>query len=209
MRSTPAPLLLGFLLAACGDTPAAAPPQTEADACKSGLASFLPCGGDVVGTWTVEHFCGDAPFALPDEACRSAVVDLGGSTVSGTITYAAGGTYDEDLTSKLDGSMTLPDACLAALGSGLPPAQMCAFLNQAPVPDFQIHCTYGTACTCTLSGTTHSTNHGTYEVRDTLLVHTDDPSDEGSPFCVKGDELQLSSTAGKDAPSVLEIFRRK
>lgn len=201
------------LFAACGDEEEKE--GNEVDMCRHELAAFEACGGDVVGTWNVETFCteSDLNFAPDDPACQDTRMDVSGTTVTGTYTFNADGSFHSSTSTQLNASMTLSDACLLALapGSSVKPETVCDLADEAPLEGFQLSCSYGRSCVCTMKGTLASEDDGAYEVRAHAIVRTDLPGHEGMPFCVDGDRLlvQSSASTGDSELTTLQIFRRK
>src|SRR2546423_1465035 len=80
--------------------------------CSDGVT---PCGGDVVGTWTVASSClkgtGGLDLGLFGAGCATAPV-TGSLRVTGTWTANADGTYTDDTTTSGDEQFTLAPSCL-------------------------------------------------------------------------------------------------
>jgi hypothetical protein len=161
-----------------------------------------PCGGDIVGTWTITSSCVSA-----DASMISSMIDTGcpGTTVSGvhvniagTVTYKADLTYTASSTLSGSESVTLPASCLMSQGV----TATCAQLTQALAGNAAFksaNCTGSSSCTCTvvLMDDT-STQTGTYTttpaglLTETAAGGTPDQSD----YCVKGNTLTDSPHAG-------------
>jgi len=80
-------------------------------ACSSGV----PCGGDVVGTWTVTSSClsvgGELDLQLVGTGCRYAPI-AGSLEVTGMWTARADGTYTDGTTTTGEERLTLARSCL-------------------------------------------------------------------------------------------------
>ena len=83
-------------------------------------SSVTPCGGDVVGTWTVASSClkvtGQADMSVVGLGCTSAPV-TGSLLVTGTWIANANGTYSDNTTTSGTEQITLPASCLQLSGT--------------------------------------------------------------------------------------------
>jgi hypothetical protein len=81
--------------------------------------NVVPCGGDVVGTWTVTSSClkvtGQLDMSMLGLGCVSAPV-TGALHVSGTWTANSNGTYSDNTTTSGNEQITLPASCLNVSG---------------------------------------------------------------------------------------------
>ena len=82
--------------------------------------SVSPCGGDVVGTWTVTSSClrvsGDMDLSSLGLNCTSAPV-TGSLEVTGTWTAKSDGSYTDDTKMTGDEELALPPSCLLISGT--------------------------------------------------------------------------------------------
>jgi len=80
-----------------------------------------PCGGDVVGTWTVASACvafsGEINLASLGVGCTSAAITGSTLNVTGTWTAAGDGTYEDNLTWTGEQKFDLAPACLTVSGT--------------------------------------------------------------------------------------------
>ena len=78
-------------------------------------SNVVPCGGDVVGTWTVTSSClsvsGQLDMSMLGMSCASAPV-VGSLQVTGTWTARSDGTYQDATTTFGSEQITLPASCL-------------------------------------------------------------------------------------------------
>jgi hypothetical protein len=143
-----------------------------------------PCGGDVVGTWTLVGGCLNESAAI--ESCPGASIDVADISASGTLSFSADGHYTADIREQVHAHETVPLTCTGASGSD------CAALNQSAQGDRQtlmLTCTGSTTCDCTITSTVTLAGEGSYTVSGTTLSGT---GDLGAPsFCVKDDVLHL------------------
>jgi hypothetical protein len=106
-------VLLG-LLVACGG-------GSDAETC----GDFTPCGGDLVGDWSLQSSCGTAKVVPP--TCSAGItIDFAGLELAGTETYTSTNTLVQDL--EISGSFLMhwPAACLTVGGITVTCAQLTA-----------------------------------------------------------------------------------
>jgi hypothetical protein len=163
---------------------AARPDAAGGEAC---VASFTPCGGDLVGTWSFVDGCGlQGP---PPPKCEGATssFDL---DVDGTMTFTIDGSYALQGTATITISETYPAACLPAETTD------CAQLENKGVD-----CTGDAAvsCTCTDSEADPNSEEGTYSVEGTTLTtHAGKDPATIADYCIDGDVLRMHPS---DAPA--------
>jgi hypothetical protein len=154
------------------------------DAGEPTCSATLPCGGDLVGTWTAKALCGES---LTDSMCPSATGSATGS-VSGTITFKSDLTYSEDLTFTLSAALTVPSSCLQGVTD-------CSMLDE-PLPvnggtgTAMLTCTGSPSksCACTAKGDALVSTMGAYSTSENEVTLG---SDSPAGYCVEGDELLL------------------
>lgn len=125
------------------------------------------CGGDPLGTWEVESWCGD-PAVNPYAAeCPSSTFEIEVVDVSGTRTFEADNAFSESITTVTNSTLVIDPACL-----GL----SCGELQTQLTEDFPtIDCASGGGmCTCELSATRTSNVQGTWELAGGVLGLTAD-----------------------------------
>lgn len=144
------------------------------------------CGGDVVGTWTIERGCFDSGLI---DACPSASVSAAGLRVKGSLTMTAGLTYES--TQTVDGVVTLslPKTCVSG-------AATCAQIGQSqtlPATFSSLTCTGTTTCECRfVVKPSTDAERGTYTIAGAVLKTTPSVGVESSSrYCVSGNELKL------------------
>lgn len=183
--------------AACGDGESAGDAHDAAldaggvDA--AGLdCAFTACGGDVVGTWTMNDSCATQDFATVECPSRSGAIDY---AASGTLTFAADMTVSGTLTLAGTTTQHLPTSCL-------PPGTACADLAD---PSVQQACDEaGDGCDCV-----HTFGDPPFEVTGTWAT-------SGSvltlgelgdlDYCVSGSTLWLRKVDA-DGPIGLQLTR--
>lgn len=162
-----------------------------------------PCGGDLIGSWTVTDGC-----ANPDVAASELATTLGvscpGLTVqlddaqSGLFTFTADMTFIASATT-VGGivTATIPASCLG----GMSCAELQTFFG---LEGLMVHgCTGSAACTCAIDRVPLTLDGpGTYLVTGTSLELRPD----GAPavlkqYCVQGSTLHLSGVSG---PTIVE-----
>jgi hypothetical protein len=146
-----------------------------------------PCGGDPVGSWTLEDTCGfeGLPNPLAD-ACPGSTFMVEVLSTSGTLTFVDDGTFVQDFDIQSQVVVTLdPMACFMVdcatfemLVQGDNPTATCMAM--------------GPTCECTIpdDGMPEQAM-GTWEVMDNDLVLTTAEGGEGFQLCITGDRLDL------------------
>lgn len=144
------------------------------------------CGGNVVGSWTVEEHCGleDLPNFLADQ-CPESTLTVLDSTLTGSRTYGEDLTFEREFSSEIDLQITL-DAmdCYGisceAFGQLLNDQDnnligMCA--DDEP-----------SGCLCPLMLVSDNYSTGTYEQTEAGIVHSANGQDgEPTPVCLDAD----------------------
>jgi len=171
--------------------------------------SVTPCGGDVVGTWTIQSSC--LENVAQQGGCPGSTVDQSTLNVTGSYAYRADLTYT--LTGVLNGSATttLPTSCLTLQGQILTCAQVQDLVTSAADPGISITCTGTSTCTCveTLSNISIS-DAGTYAITTggLLTLTSSDGSDpEMDDYCINGNTLTMSPHA--DATMMGQAYKGK
>ncbi len=170
------------------------------DGTSGTCGKVAPCGGDILGTWTVKEFCiNDSVATFTDsDFCPTGTVDSSGLKVSGTVVYTADRTYKVDTT--LSGAMKviLPPACLMDDGVTLTCTQMDqrqkAILAKNPDPDVKsVSCaSVGVNCVCTsVMADQISTESGTFTTVGTKVNEKskDTGETDTKDYCVQGNTL--------------------
>ena len=200
MRSRDLWLLAALLLAACSDD------TIGANGGSGSCAKFTACGGDVVGRWTVEDVCFENPGVLfpnsgdqPD--CSDALDDFK-AHASGSYTYNADLSYTSEVTINYDLDVKLTSKCINAI-AGSTVAIDSAFCGMLEA-QYKGQTSQFTAATCKLdaggcdcklkASDSNSTSSGTYHINGNQLV--DETGNANDPFCVEGDALTISHSAG-------------
>lgn len=146
-------------------------------------ATAAPCGGDPVGTWAVEAWCGD-PAVNPWAAdCPASTFEIEVVDVSGTRTLEDDNSYSQEITTVTDSTLVIDPGCLGLT---------CGELEAQLVEDFpSIDCASGGGvCTCELSATRTTTTQGTWELAGGVLGLTaEDGGVETFSICVTDGQM--------------------
>jgi hypothetical protein len=195
----------------CTQSRAGAPTVPGADAGGAGgpgptdmlcPAAFTACGGNPVGTWTVQAMCpADGLLVRPCEHPWDTLPECGPGAASGTCEQRYGGT----LTLRNDGTATfdsfagfgvvyeLSPGCLEAASAGATPEERCAALAGE-----RLSCTFADGtCTCEGGGEPESeVVEGPFTIDgDHLRIATAIEPIEGD-YCVEGDRLLVEGALG-------------
>ncbi len=171
-------------------------------AASSSCGKAAPCGGDIVGDWTIAESCLTFAVESPVADCPSATIQTSGFDLTGTVSYRSDLTYSTVLTVGGSFSLTLPSSCLTFEGITLTCAQVDQAVKQAmvqdPDPTIQsVSCAGGGSCVCTFQLTpTPQTSAGTYTTSGTQVV---EDGTSVSDYCVQGSKLHVISQLGSSA----------
>ena len=167
------------------------------------------CGGDVAGTWNLRSAC---VFGKPSStSCPSLSVSLEGQ-VSGTLTFAANGTYAANIDETARATATYPASCLTGVTE-------CSALEatlgkpQSTTPSTTSATCTGTpatSCTCTITASFKDLlQDGTYTVSgNEMTMITADGKTLPKTYCVKGNQLSLSSANSDGTQGIVVGIRR-
>jgi hypothetical protein len=216
-------VLLGGLAASCGggSTNAVTPDggmagKTGGTAGSSGAAGTAgssgaagtngtcgkvqPCGGSLVGSWTVASTCFLQADITPSDlidVCPIAKLEALSATANGTATFTAT-TYVNTGTITVQSRLTMPLSCFGAGKdcAGLQAVYVDQGFFQSPTCAVQ-----GTSCICALNAVQDAAGSGTYTTSGTTLTSTDaDGTTSADPYCVVGNELH-SMDVDPDMPT--------
>jgi hypothetical protein len=155
-----------------------------------------PCGGDLVGTWTVTVGCVTAAgiqAAMGNTAgCPGASLNVTNVSESGMLTFNADMTYSiAALTEQATYQLTLPVSCTAG---GSCDTVTTALLNTGMFES--VTCTGASTCGCTaVQAPIVATETGTYTTSATAVTTV--PTTGASsviPYCVQGTNIHLMAT---------------
>jgi hypothetical protein len=190
---------------ATGDDDTTGTPGQCYDSCEDILASYQPCGGDLLGAWEFVQFCG-APHELailggdcPEEDQHRAFYAF-----EGTVTFDATAFTNEAFELGFVYMTDVPTACIPAPYS----CETLADDLQATLGLESGGCVdTGDRCECLLcSGTmpaTSSQEHD-YSLNGDIII--EDGQDAGS-YCVDGNTLTLHMYEGTEFEHVLILSR--
>jgi hypothetical protein len=195
--SWPLPALALIGPAGCGGS------RGDAGADAGSCDMLDACGGDVVGSWSVQSLCfanAEVLFAAAlDEPMCEGAIKSSQVHASGTYVYGKDGSASADVVYSIEFGTLWSAACLSALAgqSVTPDAAQCAGLQQQyenlPEIDSAPCRLQGNACACSIStGENVTTTPGSYSVKGNTLQQGDD----NSPYCVQGDTLTILRTSG-------------
>lgn len=193
--------------------PSSAPPTTPAEPVTASCENVAPCGGDVVGTWTVGASClpvtGNADLMGFGLGCVGAPT-TGDLQVTGTLTFNADGSIVDETTTTGDQELTLPAACLDVSGTITTCDRVGAPLQALGFA--QVTCTSNADAGCACPATVNQTGgaayltlsplkKASYSTADSVLTVTNRRLDVIYSYCVEGTTLTLSlAGASKTGP---------
>jgi hypothetical protein len=175
-----------------------------------------PCGGDVVGNWTIAGACVD-PDAITNSDVES-VKDLC-PTLTYKTSYQASGSasftatsYTFDVQETVTATIDVPASCLTPFGLS------CADLDgilQGEVGGGAdgptISCSGSGGCTCILSAPANLEESGTYTTDGNKLYTTPAGGGTGEvrPYCVDGSTLHVIEMNDDNSGIVADIVGKK
>jgi|tagenome__1003787_1003787.scaffolds.fasta_scaffold20471649_1 hypothetical protein len=157
----------------------------------STCGKVLPCGGDLLGAWTLTESCADLA-TQPAPTCPDQRIVSWTPTVSGNWTFNADMTYSRSTITSVVVVWNIPLSCIPAL------AATCAdFEAQAQATlaaDETIACTGTSTCICTETrGARSQSDNGTYAVTGSDVTYTSAVSGTTGtgPYCVRDSRLHF------------------
>ena len=171
------------VLPACG---------SSGDGSAASCGTVQPCGGSLLGTWTVQAACQPVEDFTLGEECPGATLDQSAHITSGSLTFNADMTFTSSLSQSGTLRVTAPLACVAAAtcdeyASSIVPSS----------PDDTTTCTTvgGDTCDCALVHPMPQIRSasGTYTTAGNTLNLTS-PSASSSSYCVQGNTLHIMGT---------------
>jgi len=165
--------------------------------------SVAPCGGDVVGTWTISSVCVSEPNTV-DPSCPGYSVSNVSATESGTLSYTAAGTYSATFARTLQYTETIPVSCIAP--------STCDYLPYTyALLGLSASCTGTTVCTCSVAGSGTGSEAGTYATSGSTLTATDSVSGDidTMAYCVQGNTVHFLSYNGAGQVTSEQIAQRQ
>ncbi len=169
------------VLPACG--------SSGGDATGGSCGAVQPCGGSLIGTWTVKAACQPVEDFTFDMECPGATLDQSAHITTGSLTFNADMTVTASFTQSGSLRVTAPLSCLALATCD----EYASLFSPAP-PDATTTCTTvgGNTCDCTLvhSMPQSASGSGTYTTAGNTLNWTL-PGAPSSSYCVQGNTLHL------------------
>jgi len=178
------------------------------DAVEASCDDVQPCGGDVLGTWTVSGSCvslgGEIDLSALGVGCQSGTITGSTLDVSGTVTFNADANYEDNLTwtgeelfdligdcRKVSGTTTTCDRLgIIIAGQGYIEGLnyetvVCTPTGPDPVPGEVL-----SGCNCTATINQAGTTAG-YESADNALTNSNGAE---YAYCVEGTTLTFTPT---------------
>jgi hypothetical protein len=160
-----------------------------------------PCGGDVVGNWTINGACLNSAALTMNlvATCPGASISVSSLSVHGDASFNADLTYSVTETVSVSATETIPTSCLQLGGITLTCAQLDQSLQDSIAADPTMyqsaHCSGSATCTCSFTLAPRTmTETGTYATSGTTITTTaSDGTSASSDYCRQGNELHLVS----------------
>ena len=167
-------------------------------------SNVTPCGGNMVGTWTVTSSCLKVTGALDlmsfGAGCPTAPA-TGSCQVTGTWTANADGTYSDNTTTSCEEQITLAPSCLVISSTPVTCEGAGNLLKSLGYASFQCTSAAGGGCDC--RATVQQTGGlgmvspapstmGNYTTAGNVVTVTGDSGDTKYSYCVSGDQMTVS-----------------
>ncbi len=178
--------------------------DTTDEACKE--LDFTPCGGDVVGSWSISNLClsntviAENPWGeMP--GCATSLYEIN-MDMTGSIDFADDGTYVQDFTNSVTIHIELSAECLNGMGGQYSGAEVICDTIGTQMADENGACEYtGGKCVCDFAPEDDSPDEpetGTWSVTGNNLMIDDSAEDNpnGMPFCVAGNNCVVETMMG-------------
>jgi hypothetical protein len=157
-----------------------------------------PCGGDLVGTWSLLGACADVAAQTQEEQidCAGATVNSDTATLSGSITFNADSTYaSTNWREAFAASETLPLSCTNNPTSCAANSGSASENANGITAALTTTCTGTSTCVCRISGNLSvASDSGSYAITQTVVAMTGGPTATTFSYCVDGDRLHLMQT---------------
>ena len=187
-------------------------------------ANVNPCGGDVVGTWTVASSCLKATGALDPSAyglsCSTAPVTGGVIQVTGTFTAKSDGTYSDNTITSGSEQFTLAKSCLVISSTPIDCSQAAHGVQNAGFTAVSCNTAADSGCTC--SGTIQQTggigllstdlsSTGTYETSNNVVTLTGTTSSTDLKYssCVSGNSMAWTPQSTNPTLAGTLVFQKQ
>ncbi|HYQ27230.1 MAG TPA: hypothetical protein VER04_08420 [Polyangiaceae bacterium] len=147
--------------------------------------AVTPCGGDLVGDWTLKQMCLSPPPTKLLSGCADASITLSPLTATGKVSFKADHTMSSAGVISFTEALRFPTSCYSDIQCT---AYAGALSGEPTVTSAQ--CSYDaiTGCSCTVTSSQATMNSGTYEVQGSQVVITSSTTGkaEVDGFCVSG-----------------------
>ena len=170
--------------------------------------AFTPCGGNLLGEWSIKQACISlAPNAL-SSLCPEAKLTLSPLTATGTVSFKADNTMVSSGVISFTESIQLPRSCSTEA--------QCTSVVTAAAADPTISnakCDYDAiaGCSCSFTSTQPTMSSGTYEVQGNNVTFTSSAPNAQpavNSFCVSGNTASLRQVNGTGSSSTLILTKQ-
>lgn len=182
-----------LLASACGgssESPGPGAVLGQGGGTSGACPAVTPCGGDLVGEWSIKQMCLDELMTSIAGACPGTKITLSQVMGSGSISFKADKTMSSSAVITFNESVQLPTSCYSEA--------QCTNVAAVLAADASVmnsHCGYDAVngCSCTLTARQTSMGDGTYEVQGTNvnLTNASTGKTEVDSFCVSGNTASL------------------
>lgn len=169
--------------------------------------AFTPCGGSLVGDWTVEHVClSISTTKALTQACSGASFTVSPLTATGTVSFKADNTMTSSALISFQESLHYPAICFTEAQCMLVATQLSAATGVS-----EAQCGYDavTGCSCTLTSSQATMGSGTYAVQGTNVTMTNAATGrtEVDSFCVSGNQASFYQVNANGITSSMTVTK--
>ena len=172
--------------------------------CDPDFGAADACGGDPVGAWTISEACTNwDPASMLTDACPAATITSQSSSLSGTLSLVAGGTYTQNVTSTVDVEVNVPQACVIT---------DCTITGNvvSGATGETVTCVSdgGTGCDCDAAFTDTVDDSGTWSTNDGVATINGGAGTEQFYYCVSGNAMIVRPITLVEEEDIAQVYTR-
>jgi hypothetical protein len=167
---------------------------------------LTPCGGDLVGEWTIKQACISLPADAFAAACPGTKVTLSPLTATGTLSIRSDNTTSSSGVISFTEHIQFPASCFTQAQC----TTLVSAFTDPTISDAQCEYDAGTGCSCSLISNQPSMSSGTYQVEGTNVTFTSSAAGAQpsvSSFCVSGNTATLHQANANGSSSTLVLTK--
>lgn len=170
---------------------------------NSTCASLSPCGGNLVGVWTISAVCVSGTASIA--SCPAATIAVSSQT-TGTMTFRADGSYVSNVSATIQEDISEPLSCL---GSSDCSALVLSLQSQSNI--VSATCTLQTSiCQCHVAFRPQNdiASAGTYATAGNSVTKSDaSGTKQTMAYCVQGNSLTMQGANGDGTTTTISAAK--